>query len=291
MTKVTAAYPYILTLFIAFIIGDLAVLLTRPYIIPNSSHQPIIKGKSLSSMPKSVYASINTRNIFSADGTQPPALLPSGMDPNKLNDLPPVPTTLPLSLIGTIVHSNSDRSIANIELKGKNKTLAYTPNREIEGMATIEKIERGRVVIRNSNSGRLEFLQIDLGGKINLNSKVEDTPKATLAARSGNSFEISRKEVDKQLSDMNSILMQAASAPVKGPDGEIIGWKLLSIQPNSVFTQLGLVAGDVIKGVNGEPIDSMAKAMELFQALKNADRIQMSVNRGGKDETYSYTIK
>jgi C-terminal processing protease CtpA/Prc len=48
---------------------------------------------------------------------------------------------------------------------------------------------------------------------------------------------------------------------------------------------------DVIKGVNGEPVDSVQKAMEMYNTLKNGTQVKMSIERGGKTETFTYDVK
>ncbi len=47
---------------------------------------------------------------------------------------------------------------------------------------------------------------------------------------------------------------------------------------------------DVIKKVNGEDVNSPTKAMELYNALKTEGRINLSVERNGRDETFIYNV-
>jgi len=91
---------------------------------------------------------------------------------------------------------------------------------------------------------------------------------------------------------MGEILRQASMAPNKGPDGSIQGFKFLSIKPGSVFEKLGFKNGDVIKGVNGEPVNSAAKALELYNVLKSdASSVNIDINSGGKDNSFNYVIE
>ena len=63
------------------------------------------------------------------------------------------------------------------------------------------------------------------------------------------------------------------------------------MQPGSIYEQLGLQKMDVIRGVNGEPVDSIQKAMEMYNTLKNGSQVKMQIERGGKTDTFTYDIK
>jgi general secretion pathway protein C len=105
-----------------------------------------------------------------------------------------------------------------------------------------------------------------------------------------NKFQIKRSDVLKYTSNMAEVLQQAAMAPKRGANGEIECFKFLAIQPNSIYTQLGFQNGDCIKGVNGEPVDSPAKAMELYNQLKSSNGIKMKVERDGRDQDFDYNV-
>ena len=44
----------------------------------------------------------------------------------------------------------------------------------------------------------------------------------------------------------------------------------------------GLCDGDVINGVNGLPLDSPEKALEIYSSIRNATRIEVQLTRAGK---------
>lgn len=291
--------PYLLFIFIGYCIADLIILNYRDRMLPTSMPPPKPARQNVDqSVSRGAYNTIISRNIFSSDGKIPDALVPAGMAPGKQEDTAPVPTSLPLVLKGTIVHSNPEKSIANIELRSKNLTLPYSPGREIDGLATLTAVERTKAIFRNMNNNRLEYIEMKTeGGKISFLGK---TPTAAGPVAPGkgeiqqvapNKFEVKRSDLLKYTSDMNSLLQQASMIPVRGASGEIEGFKFISIQPGSVYTQLGFQNGDMIKAVNGEKIDSPAKAMELYNTLKNAPNIKLTKSRDGRDEDVDYTVK
>jgi general secretion pathway protein C len=293
-------YSYILFLFVGFIIADLTILSVRDLMLPTEApparppKPPLVSDFSRGSLN-----TITARNIFSSDGMIPDAIVPKGKkdNPNEPEkELPPEPTSLPLNLMGTLVHSNPVKSIATIELKGKNKVLSYSPKRDIENLATVISIERHKVIIRNKNNNRLEYIEMKDTGKMafGLTSSSMRGPeeKGDVVKTSDNQFALKRSDLLKYTKDLSSILQQARAVPSRDEaTGVINGYKLLDIQPGSVYEQLGLQRMDVIKSVNGENVDSPARAMELYNQLKNSNGIKLSIERNGKTEDLSYTIK
>jgi general secretion pathway protein C len=249
----------------------------------------------------STYQVIVSKNIFAPDNVIPDtlAILKAKQSNNvakeeQVKEDVPVPSTLPLSLVGTIVHSNPEKSIANIEIKSKNMTIAVRVGKTIERMAKLESVERGRVIIRNSNNNRLEFLELKDLNKLSFNSTQKVTAEANkedVKETAPNQFEVKRADVIKYTSDLSNVLQQAAMVPVRGPGGEIQGFRFVNIQPDSIYTKLGFQVGDVIKNVNGEAIDSPAKALELYNALKGSNDIKLNVERNGREQEMQYMIK
>ena len=289
--------PYLLFVLIGFFAADVLILNFRDLMLP-SKPPPARPPKSASEMApsKGTYSSVISRNIFSSDGVIPDPLLANGQTGPGQEDAAPVQSSLPLALKGTIVHSDPKKSIANIEVRSKNQTLAYSVGRDIEGLATLQKVERSRIIIRNSNNSRLEFIEMKMeGGKINFTAAKNTAPaaagKTDIAQTAPNHFEIKRSDLQKYLADTASILQQASMVPRRNANGEIECYKFIGIQPGSVYTQLGFQVGDCLKAVNGEKIDSPAKAMELYNSLKNSPNIKILTERDGREQENDYSVK
>lgn len=292
----TAFYPWIIVFCLSYAIADLLIIKYRHLMLPTEPPPPRPRQMTQQTMvDTSAYRPIVDKNIFAADGKIPPALVADGKPQEGGADEAPVPSNLPLNLIGTLVHSNPAKSIATIEVKSKSKTIALSVGKEIEGIAKIEKVERRRVIIRNLNNRRLEFIEMKLTSKLSFNQTPKATPVASgsqdVKAVGQNRFEISRADVLKHTADMASLLQQAAMQPKRNAQGEIECYKFIAIQPQSIFTQLGFQPGDCLKAVNGEKIDSPAKAMELYNALKTSPNINVSLERDGRDQDNSYNVK
>lgn len=287
---------YLLISLISLSIADLAILKVRFFFVPERTQ----KNMSRNAPPNPIksrdfFQPIVTRNLFSSKGEIPPEILPKGVEARP-KDNEPVPSSLPLTLVGTLVHSNPDKSIAAIELKTKSQIISFATGKEIEGLAKVEKIMRGKVILRNLSADRLEFIEMKDANKVTFDAKpkpVAGDDKTSVIKKSGdNKFEISKTDLENKLKDIQSILYQARAVPAKRPgSGETYGFRLLEIQADSIYTQLGLQVMDVITSVNGTPVTSTQQALEMYQALRNSPNIKLGVERGGKQEELSYSVK
>lgn len=246
--------------------------------------------------PRSGYNGITSKNIFNWDGTIPDALTPKG-DKKRENEQEPVLTQLPLSLVGTIVHSNPLKSVASIDHKGKNQTFSVRVKAEVDNLIEILKIERNKVIFRNLNNSQLEFVEIQAKSKLSFLQGAAITPAKSsggsevVKMTAPNQFTLKRSDLLKYTNNLSSLLQQARSAPHRNlRTGEIDGFTILDFQPGSIFEQLGLNRMDVIKAVNGEPVDSPAKAMELYNALKSSDKVTITIEKDGRTEDKAYSI-
>jgi general secretion pathway protein C len=285
-------YSYLLFIFIGYCIADLSILAFRDRMLPQGAPPAHPKAPPLDmSVSRGVYNTLTQRNMFASNGIIPDALVDKSKGQQREAD--PVPSQLPLNLIGTLVHSNPAKSIAAIEIRGKNQVISYSPNKEIESMATVIRIERQKVVIRNSNSNRLEYIEMKKdGNKVAFGMAPKATPGKEVQKVDDNNFVIKRTDLLKYTNDLSSILMQARAVPNRDPNtGNINGFRILDMQPGSIYEQLGLQRMDVIKAVNGTPVDSPAKAMELYNALKSSDKVSLQVERNGKNETKNYNVQ
>ncbi len=294
-------HPYLLCLLLAYAIADITILNFRDYFLPKGappSRPPPRIGFEMTS--RGSYNSVISRNIFNSAGIIPDPLMSEETKNKSEKEADPVPSTLPLALVGTMVHSNPDKSIASIDIKGKNQVLSFFNKQNIENLATITKVERQKVIFRNLNNNRLEFIEIKSASKVNFGMGAAPAPGKTapmpaageVLQTAPNNFTIKRSDLLKYVSDLSSVLQQARAVPNRDPKtGEINGFRLVDFMPTSIYGQLGLQKMDVIKSVNGEPVDSPAKAMELYNALKNSANVKLGIERGGKNEDLSYTVQ
>ena len=287
-----AFFPYLFVLFLAFATADVLILAFRDRMLPTQVPPPHPAPPAITTgLDIAAFNTLISRNIFSSDGIIPPPL--QGEHGGGQKDAPPILSQLPLTLVGTLVHSNPERSIAAIEVKSKNQVIPYTPKKEIEGLAIVEKVERMKVILRNLNSNRLEYLEIKTDSKVSFGTtaKVPGLGGGNIVNKvSENEFRIPRATLDAQLTNLPEILRQAKALPAMDSSGNIYGFRITAIEPGSVYTELGITNGDVITGVQGNPVTSAQQAMEMYQTLRSSSEIEIQVERDGRRQTLKYNV-
>ncbi|MBC7385047.1 MAG: hypothetical protein H7301_02655 [Cryobacterium sp.] len=237
------------------------------------------------------YQVIISRNLFSSLGRIPGDEVPGTIEQN--ND--PVKTSLPLNLIGTVILKNEARSVATLEDKGENQVYPVRVDDELPGKIKILGIAPYKVIFRNLVNGRKEFVDMPEEGNGtrisvgSLSSRKAPSKDGGIEQSAPNTYNIARGELDKYLSNINEVLTQARAIP-HFENGQPAGFKLIQIVPGSVYEKLGLKNGDILKGVNGEPVDA-AKAFEMMGSLKTASQLELSVQRDGKTSSMSYNFR
>jgi general secretion pathway protein C len=285
------AAPYVVLVIIAMMGADLTGLNFRLSMLPKTAPPGQKPSQEFAPFrPRGDYNDILARNIFNSDGIIPDIQT----DGTQVADTsgPARETTLPLTLVGTIVHANPGKSVATLQIKGATeKILPYIPNDDIEGLATLIKVDRKKIFIRNLSSGGLEYVQIKDDSTLSFSKK---SPGVTLDGpvikEAPDTFAISRNDLETQMNNLPELLTQARAIP-NMVGGRVDGFKVVEIQDDSLFHKFGIVQNDVIMSVDGDNLDSPAKAMELYNALKNKQQVQITVNRGGKPLTMTYNIR
>lgn len=72
--------------------------------------------------------------------------------------------------------------------------------------------------------------------------------------------------------------------------GKIEGFKLNKVKSGGVIGDLGFVEGDMISTINGNAIDSVAGAYEIYQQIKSEPIIQLGLSRKKQDMNLTYHI-
>lgn len=278
--------PWILIFIISFLLSDLLVLLSHGLFLPSKElpARKLTKGSNVNTIRHSQYKAIWKENIFHT-GPIPTQLFEESVSEE------PVKTNLPFSLKGTIVHANPRRSVATV--KGRKTSRSYQVGDSIEEQAEILQIERRRIIFINSANGQKEFLEIPKQKKsaITYVAPVLKVPEQkSLVQKFGGDFKLHRSDVKKYLKKLPEILNQARMVPniiKKGGQEFMHGWRFASIQKGSVYEDLGFKVGDVITEVEGEPVDSAEKALELYNKFQTSSHVEIVVN----DQPRTYTVK
>jgi len=208
----------------------------------------------------------------------------------------PVRTSLRVKLLGTLVSTAPGWSIASILDLGNQKSSTLMVGDRVQS-AEVLSIQRDRVII--ANNGRREFIGAEAGDGAPPPPPIATTRPVTepaqpygagIKALDENNYEIPRGEVDRALANLNDLAMQARIVPAF-KDGQAEGFKLFSIRPDSLYSKIGIVNGDVIKRINGFEMNSPEKALEIYTKLKDTNRIDIELDRNGSTLRKTYNVR
>ncbi|HLW70436.1 MAG TPA: type II secretion system protein GspC [Candidatus Binataceae bacterium] len=107
---------------------------------------------------------------------------------------------------------------------------------------------------------------------------------------SANRFLLDRSTVSSNLQNMAPLFSQIRAIP-NVQNGAANGFRLSEIQPNSIFQQIGLQDGDLLRAINGQPVGDPTKALAMMQSLQNQSSITLSVVRNGSLTQLHYTVR
>ncbi|MBI3570195.1 MAG: PDZ domain-containing protein [Gammaproteobacteria bacterium] len=192
-----------------------------------------------------------------------------------------------LNLVLTGVIASGTGGYALISVNGQSQE-PFALGQTVTGGAVLQAVYSDRVVILRN--GALESLLLE-GADNSQPPQNMATPAVNRAAgvstdivreTGTNHYMVARDQLAAQMRTPD-FLKQATLAPSSGG-----GFLVRQIQPNSLYEKLGLHAGDVIKSVNGQPINTAEDAIRLYQQMSSVNSVQMEITRGGRSEALYY---
>jgi type II secretory pathway component PulC len=118
----------------------------------------------------------------------------------------------------------------------------------------------------------------------------EDAPTGTTAARR---LIIPAKEKDYIVENFPKILHEVKLQTELEKDGSMSGVKVGYVKSGSVLSRVGrLRSGDIIRKVNGTPVNSIQQAVSLYEQLtkQNVQNVDVEIERKGQVFTHNYSI-
>src|SRR5262249_35863525 len=207
-------------------------------------------------------------------------------------------TKLPLKLLGTVAASQPTLAWAAVEDTQGHSQIVVRVNDSLLDRATVLRIagrrpER-RPIARQTGAkrGELALDETDLGAGIpEPRSAGNGDLRERIQRVSENHFEVQRDDVEKAVRNPAELFSQARILP-KYENGQMTGVQLNSIQPGSLFEQIGIRNGDVITQVNGIVVSSPQDSAALLNELTSANQFQVGVvGADGQTRTLSYTVQ
>ncbi len=197
-------------------------------------------------------------------------------------------TSLDLKLLGTVAGGNQEEAYAVIEDKRKKEQSLYQVGQSVQG-AKVLKILRQKVVL--NYNGEDQVLEMDFLSDASLPQN-ENTVSTDISKLSPvpTVVNLTRLAIDNSIKDINQLMNQAKIRP-HFDNGNPDGLLLFGIKPESLFSTMQLKNGDIIKGINGEKLQSVDDALKLYQSLKEASDVNLQIKRHGRTEEINYHVR
>lgn len=208
-------------------------------------------------------------------------------------DPTPVRSSLRGLLVGTAVAEPERYSLCQITNQDTNETVVYAVGEFFLG-ARIYKVEKERVLV--DHDGRNEYIDNSAAAPPNLGVTPIAPPPGSPGGGEGvkvvsdNQYVVAKREIDNALTNLSDLATKARIVP-SFKNGVSNGFKLFSIVPDSLYSKIGIQNGDVIRRINGYEMNSPDKALEIYQKLRDANRIEVELERRGETVRKTYSIE
>lgn len=184
------------------------------------------------------------------------------------------PAALGVRLLGTLWAPRAGASLASLALaSGEVRTVA-------EGDAVlgaeVVAIEHGAVLLRRDDV--VERLRPGPSPP----SPPAPRPPAT-------EHSVAREEVFARLGDLAALAREIHVAPAFR-DGVAVGFRIIALARNSPLRNLDLQIGDLIRAVDGQPLDSVHRVLALAARLSAATAVELELERAGVVHTRRYRL-
>lgn len=162
---------------------------------------------------------------------------------------------------------------------------------EMVGGYKVQVIEQHYVVLKKGGlSLRVNIGETPAQAKERIRPKDESAVPALGPSSQTIQKVLSREDVNRKLKDPNTIYKNARFGPHL-VDGKIDGYKVYQVGKDHVFYALGARSGDIVKRVNGMPLNETEKMLEIWGSIKQAPKITVDLERQGKIITYEFIIR
>ncbi len=225
------------------------------------------------------------------------------------------PADLKFTLMGTIFSPVPSQAMATLKPDGSEDTVALWVGDTLKAEGkdwVVRGVELDRVEF--SQGGRRvcvafdkESLEPDAGDEVAADMTGEPTDEmlakykgrareraqlwaGKIKCDGSNKCQMDADFVGQSLSNLDTILRHARLRPFTAADGSQ-GFKFDRVWEGGVFEGMGFRQGDVLMSVNGDKVNSIDKAMQMFSTLKDNRAFNIDVQRNGKPTQLSFEVR
>lgn len=192
-------------------------------------------------------------------------------------------TRLRLTLRGLFAARDPRQALAIVAEPGGDEK-AYRVGDALPGGAELSEIHADRIIL--SRAGRYETLRLPREEALDGMAAAAPAGDAGLPEDPGQLLQHYRQALRE---NPQSLVSLVRPMPVQ-ENGQLVGFRLLPGQDRAFLGKLGLRAGDIVTGINGQALDNPASGLQALQALQSATSVNLEIRRGQQTLTLDFEV-
>ena len=185
-----------------------------------------------------------------------------------------------LAAVGIVTSRDSAHSVVLLRSAGRTRVVGVG-----------ESAFGGRVAAIAADSVAIDFegrrLDLRLSGET---ARAAAAPAATAPSDPG-AHVLARRDVERRIGEEAPRILAETTLMPAVDAGRVAGFTLTRVPENSLLTEAGLRAGDVLTQVNDIPIDSMATLIGLWPKLQGESTLTAVVLRNGQPVSLTVSLR
>jgi len=183
-----------------------------------------------------------------------------------------------LAAVGIVASRDASRSVVLLRSGGRTRVVSVGEN-----------AFGGRVTAIRADAVAIEFE----GRSVDLRLSGDSVRAAAPAAAAGDpgAHVLTRRDVERRIGEEAPRILAETTLVPAVDAGRVAGFTLTRVPENSLLTEAGLRAGDVLTQVNDTPIDSMATLIGLWPKLQNESTLTAVVLRNGQPVSLTVSLR
>jgi len=101
---------------------------------------------------------------------------------------------------------------------------------------------------------------------------------------------IPRDLLKEYTTDLSKAIKDIGLRPIR-KDGKMQGYKVRYVRKGTSIAKLGLIRGDIIKAINGDPIVDLAAPMQLLKSTDTIEGLTITIVRRNEEKELEYEIR
>jgi len=183
-----------------------------------------------------------------------------------------------LSAVGIVASRDASRSVVLLRSGGRTRVVSVGEN-----------AFGGRVTAIRADAVAMEFE----GRSVDLRLSGDSVRAAAPAPAAGDpgAHVLTRRDVERRIGEEAPRILAETTLVPAVDAGRVAGFTLTRVPENSLLTEAGLRAGDVLTQVNDTPIDSMATLIGLWPKLQGESTLTAVVLRNGQPVSLTVSLR